>query len=189
MTTYRYQNVFKHPKDFENNKFTSQKQQNPIKILSGVHGDFKVINPSRFSDVQKNLKPWLTIIAINFRVYPIVFPTKKKLLFAISYLDKTTFDWVQPRLEKKLENDNKKQKQETQQMFYKFDNFCIYIKEVFGNQDEDRAIEKQLLILKQTQLTMVYGSRFKILIYTIKWDCKGLNSDVHKINSSYVQEG
>ena len=69
-----------------------------------------------------------------------------------------------------LENDNKKQKQKTQQMFYKFDNFCIYIKKVFGNQDENRAIEKQLLILKQTQSTMVYGSRFKTLAYTIKWD-------------------
>ena len=55
-------------------------------------------------------------------------------------------------------------------MFYKFDNFCIYIKEVFGNQDENKTIEKQFLILKQTQSTMVYGSRFKILAYTIKWD-------------------
>ena len=55
-------------------------------------------------------------------------------------------------------------------MFYKFDNFCIYIKEVFGNQDEDKAIEKQLLILKQIQSTMVYGSKFKTLAYIIKWD-------------------
>ena len=46
-------------------------------------------------------------------------------------------------------------------MFYKFDNFCVYIKEAFGNQDEDRAIKRQLLILRQTQSAMVYGSRFK----------------------------
>ena len=55
-------------------------------------------------------------------------------------------------------------------MFYKFDNFCIYIKKVFGNQNENKTIEKQFLILKQTQSTMVYGSRFKTLAYTIKWD-------------------
>ena len=42
---------------------------------------------------------------------------KKKILFAISYLDGATLNWVQPRLENFLENDNKKQKQETQQMF------------------------------------------------------------------------
>ena len=75
---------------------------------------------------------------------------------------------MQPRLENFLENENKKQKQKTQQMFYKFDNFCIYIKKVFGNQNENKTIEKQFLILKQTQSTMVYGSKFKILTYTIK---------------------
>ena len=55
-------------------------------------------------------------------------------------------------------------------MFYKFDNFCIYILKVFGYQNEDKAIEKQFLILKQTQSAMVCGSRFKTLAYTIKWD-------------------
>ena len=77
---------------------------------------------------------------------------------------------MQPRLNFFLENDDKKQKQETQQMFYKFDNFCIYIKKVFGNQNKNKTIIKQFLILKLTQSTIIYGSRFKILVYTIKWD-------------------
>ena len=142
-----------------------------MEIPSEVHGGLKVTKPSRFSNVQGTLKPWLTMVAINFRVYLTLFPTKEsKILFAISYLDGAALNWVQPRLENFLENDDKEQKQKTQQMFYKFDNFCIYIKKVFGNQDENRAIEKQLLILKQTQSTMVYGSRFKTLAYTIKWD-------------------
>ena len=55
-------------------------------------------------------------------------------------------------------------------MFYKFDIFCIYIKKVFGNQNENKTIEKQFLILKQTQSTTVYESKFKILAYRIKWD-------------------
>ena len=55
-------------------------------------------------------------------------------------------------------------------MFYKFDNFCIYKKKVFGNQNINKTIQKQFLILKQIQSTMVYGSKFKILTYTIKWD-------------------
>ena len=70
------------------------------------------------------------------------------MLFAISYLNGTIFNWVQPRLEFFLENDDKKQKQKTQQIFYKFDNFCIYIKKDFGNQNKNKAIEKQFLILK-----------------------------------------
>ena len=126
------------------------------------------------------MKPWLTMVTINFRVYSTVFPTEKKILFAISYLNGTIFNWVQPRLENFLENDNKKQKQKTQQMFYKFDNFRIYIKKVFGNQIENKAIEKRFLILKQTQSTMVYGSKFKILTYTIKWDDVALASSFTK---------
>ena len=69
-------------------------------------------------------------MVINFRIYLTIFLVEKnKMLLAISYFDGTIFNWVQPRFENFLENENKKQKQITQQMFYKFDNFCIYIKE------------------------------------------------------------
>ena len=71
-----------------------------MEIPSRVHGNFKITKPSKFSNVQKNLKPWLTMVTINFRTYPTVFPTEKnKILFAISYLNKTIFNWVQPRLD------------------------------------------------------------------------------------------
>ena len=86
-------------------------------------------------------------MAINFRIYSTIFPTENiyiYILFAISYFDKTTFNWVQPRLGKKLENENKKQKQKTQQLFYKYDNFCMYIKKVFGNQNEKKTIQNVL---------------------------------------------
>ena len=69
-----------------------------------------------------------------------------------------------------LKTENKKQKQKTQQMFYKFDNSCIYIKKTLRNQNENKTIDKQFLILKQTQSATGYKSRFKTLIYTIKWD-------------------
>ena len=118
----------------------------------------------------------------QFSGIPNCIPDKKnKMLFAISYLDKTIFNWVQPRLEDFLENDDKKQKQKTQQMFYKFNNFCIYIKKVFGNQNEKKAIEKQFLILKQTQSTMVYGSRFKTLAYIINGMMPRLHQNFTKI--------
>ena len=53
---------------------------------------------------------------------------ENKILFIIFCLNKTVFNWVQPRFEFFLENDDKKQKQKTQQMFYKFNDFCISIK-------------------------------------------------------------
>ena len=80
------------------------------------------------------------MVTINFRAYPTIF-LRKKILFAISYFDGIIFNWVQPRLEYFLNNEDKKQKQKMQQMLYKFDNFCNDIKKVFGNQNENKTIE------------------------------------------------
>ena len=61
--------------------FTFQKQQDFMEIFSGVHGGFKITKPNRFSNVQRILKPWLTMVAINFRTYLMVFPTEKNKIF------------------------------------------------------------------------------------------------------------
>ena len=45
---------------------TFQKQQDPMEIPSGVHGGFKLTKPSKFSNVQRILKPWLMMVTINF---------------------------------------------------------------------------------------------------------------------------
>ena len=65
-------------------------------------------------------------------------------------------------------------------MFYKFDNFCIYKKKKIGNKNKNKTIETQFLILKQTQSTMVSGSIFNILTYTIKWDDAALASKFYE---------
>ena len=71
---------------------------------------FNITKPNKFSNVQKKLKLWLTRITFNFRTYPTIFRIKK-VIFVISYLDKTIFKWVQSRFEFFfLENDDKKQK-------------------------------------------------------------------------------
>ena len=48
-----------------------------MELPSGVHGGFKITKPNKFSNVQKKLKPWLTMVTINFRAYPTIFPIKK----------------------------------------------------------------------------------------------------------------
>ena len=141
-----------------------------MEIPSGGDGSFKVAKPSGFSGVQFFLKPWLTMVTINFKTYPMVFPTNKKNYSQSHILMEQFLIGYNPDWKTFWKTKTKKPKQKTQQMFYKFDNFCIYIKEIFGKQDEDKTIEKQFLILKKTQSIMVYGSKSKILIYTIKWD-------------------
>ena len=149
--------------------------------LSGVHGGFKITKPNKFSGVQKTLKPWLTMVAINFKFYLTVFLTEEsKILFVVSSLEKTAFHWVQPRLDDFLKNGHNDQKKETQQMFFKFGNFSIMIREAFGVQNEEKTIETQFLVLKQTQSAMIYGSRFKTLSYVIKWDDAALISHFYE---------
>ena len=48
-----------------------------MQIPSGVYGNFKITKLSRFSNVQGILKPWLTMVVINFRAYLTMFPIKK----------------------------------------------------------------------------------------------------------------
>ena len=87
------------------------------------------------------------MVAINFKFYPTVFLTEEsKILSAISYLEKEFFYWVQPRLDDFLENSHNDQKEKTQQMFFKFGNFSIMIKEAFGVQNEERAVERQIVM-------------------------------------------
>ena len=71
-----------------------QGQQNPMEIFSGVYGGFKITKLNKFSNVQRILKPWLTMVTINFRAYLTMFSIYKKMLFAILYFDKTIFNWV-----------------------------------------------------------------------------------------------
>ena len=57
---------------FKNNKTN-------MEIFSGVYGGFKVTKPNKFSNVQKVLKLWLTMVAINFWIYVTIFPCEELL--------------------------------------------------------------------------------------------------------------
>ena len=172
MITYRHHR-FQTSGGFWKHHVYFSKTTKPYGKIFGGAWKFKNNQTQQIFKRSKNFKIIINNGNNQFSNIPNNVPDKKnKILFAISYFDGTTFNWVQPRLENFLENENKKQKQKTQQIFYKFDNFCIYIKKVFGNQDENKAIKKQFSILKQTQLTMVYGSKFKIDIYNKMGRCR-----------------
>ena len=79
-------------------KIKFQKQQNPIEIFSGVYGGFKIAKPSKFSNVQKKIEMMVNDNGNQFSNIPDNIPVKK-MLFVISYLDGTIFNWVQPRLD------------------------------------------------------------------------------------------
>ena len=81
------------------NMFIFQKQQNFMEIPSGVHGNFKITKPSRFSNVQFFFEIMVNNGSNQFSNIPNGIPDKKKMLFAISYLNRIFFNWVPPRLD------------------------------------------------------------------------------------------
>lgn len=61
----------------------------------GGPDSLKVAKPGKFSGSQGTLKPWLLMIAINFKTYPSLFQTEvSKVLFVISYLEGAALSWV-----------------------------------------------------------------------------------------------
>ena len=57
-----------------------------MEVPSGMHGNFKITKPNRFSNVQKYLKPWLTMVTIDFRAYLTLFLLKKQNIYSQSHI-------------------------------------------------------------------------------------------------------
>ena len=73
--------------------FIFQKQHNFIEIFSGVDGGFKIIKFNKFSGVQKKLKIMVNDNNNQFSSIPNnVLEKKSKILFEISYFNKTIFN-------------------------------------------------------------------------------------------------
>ena len=75
-----------------------------------------------------------------------------KVLFATSYMKKTTLDWVQSRVKDYLKNSKLERKIETSQKFYNFINLIIVIKKAFEDKNENKVSERKLLILCKNQI-------------------------------------
>ena len=93
-----------------------------------------------------------------------------KVLFATSYLEETTFDWMQSRMKDYFKNSKSKRKIKTSQIFHNFINMTIVIKKTFEDKNENKMNERKLLILKQQKTMIIYVAQFKTLIYKINWN-------------------
>ena len=64
-----------------------------------------------------------------------------------------------------LNNPKSDRKEEISQIFHSFSNMIVVIKEAFENNDEDKMIEKKLLILRQQKSMTIYTAQFRTLTY------------------------
>lgn len=72
-------------------------------------------------------------------------------------------EWFEPTLRDWLENPDSQRKAETREIFGNFNTFATKLKETFGNPDERRTAERQLLSLTQKGSAGAYAAEFKRL--------------------------
>ena len=134
------------------------------------------------------LKSWLTQMHVYFTLHLNQFSSEAfKILFATFYLREATLDWMQLRVKNYLNNSKSDRKEEISQIFHSFSNMIVVIKKTFEDNDEDKMIEKKLLILRQQKSITIYTAQFKTLIYKTDWEDSVLKAHFYKEFSDRVK--
>ena len=126
---------------------------------------------------------------VYFTLHANQFPSEAfKVLFATFYLREAALDWVQPRVKDYLNNPESDREEKIFQIFYSFSNMIVAIKEAFEDNDEDRMIEKRLLILRQQKSMAIYAAQFKTLAYKTDWEDSALKAHFYKRLNDRVKD-
>ena len=134
-----------------------------------------------YKENRNSLKLWLTQMHVYFTLHTNQFPSEAfKILFATFYLEETVLDWVQFRVKDYLNNSKSDRQKKISQIFHSFNNMIVVIKKAFEDNDEDKMIEKKLLILKQQKSMTIYAAQFRMLIYKTDWKDSVLKAHFYK---------
>ena len=143
----------------------------------------KAITSTIYKEDRDFLKSWIMQMSVYFMLHANQFSSETfKMLFATSYLEETTLDWVQSRVKDYFRNSKSKREIETSQIFHNFINMTIAIKKAFEDNDEDRVNERRLLILRQQKTMTIYVAQFRTLIYKIELVKRQLKEDSMKLD-------
>jgi hypothetical protein len=153
---------------------------------SGNRPSLKVPKPAPFDGERGSVQAFLTQLKSYFYANPASFEDEDdKVLCAAGLLTGRAAEWFEPILRNFLGDDDD-QKKETKVIFGDFDEFEDSLKLTFGNPDEKRQAERQLLALRQTGSAGWYAAEFKRISAKLNWGdealivqyYKGLRDDV-----------
>ena len=126
----------------------------------GDQGGFKRKLPEPFDGKREELQGFLTSVRAYLRAKNIQDPAQE-VEFAGTLLKGDALSWFEPYLRDYLENTPEDRTADTDKFFENFDNFASAIKNTFGDVDETRTAERQLLNIRQTGSASKYASRFQ----------------------------
>jgi len=142
----------------------------------------KVPPPTPFEGRQGTLRAFLTQarLYLRFQSSAITY-TSDKVLTIAGYLRGDAAAWFEPTLREYLEKGTaNKCGEKTKEVFSDYNRFEEFIKEAFGNPDEDRDYERQLLQLRQSTSAQGYASKFRQVAAHLEWDDEPLMVQYYK---------
>jgi Retrotransposon gag protein/Zinc knuckle len=149
--------------------------------------DFKAPRPEAFSGEKSNVQAFLT----QARAYLYVNHERFKynsdqVLFVGGLLTGKAAEWWEPTLRDYVTHGDASRDNKTKTLFGSYDAFETALRTTFGNPDEVRTAERQLLALRQTGSAGRYAIEFHRLSSKLDWDdaalivwfYRGLREDV-----------
>lgn len=149
----------------------------------------KISKPEPFSGEKGNVQAFLTQLRSYFHVNKTIFAKEgDKTLFAGGLLTGRAAEWFEPTLRDYLSKEEVEQRAETKQMFNGFAKFAEQLRITFGNPDEQRTAERQLLRLRQTGSAGWYAAEFKQIAAKLDWGEQALIVQFYQGLKDYVKD-
>ena len=137
-------------------------------------GDTKIKapRPEQYDGNREGVQAFITQLTAYLMVNDAFFEDdSEKVLCAAGFLKGKVAEWFEPTLRDYLEHPDRTtaRRHETNVVFSDIDKFYEKLKETFGNPDEQRAAERQLLNVKQKGSAGAYAAEFKRLSAKLNW--------------------
>ena len=110
---------------------------------------FKIATPTTYDGTQGTLRGFLTQMrAYHFYHEGTLTNNADKVLCTAAFLKGDALNWFEPRMRDYLENPEEDQDDETKEIFQSYAKFEERLKGTFGDPDEERTAERQLMNLR-----------------------------------------
>jgi hypothetical protein len=112
---------------------------------------------------------------------PLSFGSQEQIvLWAVSYLTGTAYDWISTHLKDYLAYSHDKREDETNAIFDSHDEYVSQLTRMFGNTDEEIRAERDIQSCKQLTSVTEYTGRFELLAGKVDWEDKPLRALYYK---------
>ena len=110
---------------------------------------FELKKSTVFKNEEKKLNKWKINMLLYFYCFSHLFSNeKRKVLYALFYTKESTSAWTQHRVLNFLQNIVNERKDETNQIFYDFENLTTVLKEAIETKNSKQAAKVKIQRLK-----------------------------------------